>query len=67
MSENLERKSADFVCSLIEFLCIFQPGPRKNFFIPLARAPTKPISPAGAGAPVDHYCESFSSSPQQLS
>ena len=39
MSENLERKSADFVLSLIKFLCIFRPGPRQNFF----------IAPAGAG------------------
>jgi len=35
MSENLERKSADFVRSLIKFLCIFRPGPRQNFFIAL--------------------------------
>jgi len=43
MSENLDRKSADFVRSLIKFLCIFCPGPRQNFFI------------APAVAPVDHY------------
>jgi len=30
MSENLEKKSADFVRSLIKFLCIFCPGPRQN-------------------------------------
>jgi len=33
MSENLERKSADFVLSLIKVLCIFRPDPRQNFFI----------------------------------
>jgi len=44
MSENLERKSADFVRSVITFLCIFRPGPRQNFFI------------TPAGAPVGHYC-----------
>jgi len=45
MSENLERKSTDFVRSLIKFLCIFLPGSWQNFF----------IAPAGAGAPVDNY------------
>jgi len=34
MSENLERKSADFVRSLIKFLCIFRPGPGKIFSLP---------------------------------
>jgi len=55
MSENLKRKSAGFVCSLIKFLCSFRPGPRQNFFIAPARAgaQAKPKSPAGA--PVDHY------------
>jgi len=38
MSENLERKSADFARSLIKFLCIFRPGPRQNFFIAAAGA-----------------------------
>jgi len=33
MTENLERKSADVVRSLIKFLCIFHPGPQQNFFI----------------------------------
>ena len=31
MIENLERKSADFVLSLIKFLCIFRPGSGKIF------------------------------------
>jgi len=49
MSENLERKSTDFVRLLIEFLCIFCPGTQQNFFIVLAGAPDKAKSLARAG------------------
>jgi len=50
MSENLERKSADFVRSLIKFLCIFHPSPRQIFFFApaVARTLAKPKSPTGA-------------------
>jgi len=47
MSENLERKSADFVRSLIKFFCIFRPSPQQNFFIALSGALEKPKFLAG--------------------